>query len=59
VDGAANDAVIAAVAKALDVRRIDIRVMSGHTARNKVLALSLSAADVVRVHSLVQELLSS
>jgi uncharacterized protein YggU (UPF0235/DUF167 family) len=47
------------VAKALEVRRIDIRVMSGHTARNKVLALSLSAADVVRVHSLVQELLSS
>lgn len=35
VDGAANEAVIAAIAGALDVPKRDVRVVAGQTARNK------------------------
>lgn len=47
VDGQANTAVIAALASALDVRKADLSVVSGHTARTKVVEISCTdAADV-------------
>lgn len=39
VDGRANDAVIAALADALGVRPREIRIVSGMTARSKVVAI--------------------
>lgn len=39
VDGRANDAVVAALAEALDLRRADIAIVSGHTARSKVVRI--------------------
>lgn len=43
VDGRANDAVVQALADALKVRRADIAIVSGHTARSKVVDI---AADI-------------
>lgn len=40
VDGAATEAVLRAVAEAYGVRRRDVRLVSGATARTKVLELS-------------------
>jgi uncharacterized protein (TIGR00251 family) len=40
VEGAANTALIAALAEALDLRRSDIRIVTGDTARQKILVLS-------------------
>lgn len=39
VDGAANAAVLAAVAEAFGLRRSAVRLVNGHTARTKVLEL--------------------
>lgn len=41
VDGAANEAVLQAVADALGLRPRQVRLISGHTARRKVLALDV------------------
>ncbi len=41
VDGAATAAVVAAVAKAFDVRRSDVRLVTGATSRTKVLELDI------------------
>ena len=35
VDGRANDAVVAALAEALDVAKSDVRIVGGHTGRAK------------------------
>ena len=43
VDGRANDAVVAALCDALGVRRADVEIVSGHTARTKVVRID---ADV-------------
>jgi uncharacterized protein YggU (UPF0235/DUF167 family) len=40
VDGAATEAVIAAVATAFGLRRRDVRLLHGRTSRTKVLELS-------------------
>ena len=40
VDGAANDAVIATIAGALDLPRRAIRVVTGNTSRNKTIEIS-------------------
>ncbi|WP_036266616.1 DUF167 family protein [Methylobacterium sp. 10] len=40
VEGAANTALIAALAETLHLRRSDIRIVTGDTARQKILALS-------------------
>jgi uncharacterized protein YggU (UPF0235/DUF167 family) len=49
VDGAANDAVIAALAEALDVPRRDIRIAAGATSRNKSLEIAgLSREEIAR-----------
>jgi uncharacterized protein YggU (UPF0235/DUF167 family) len=47
VDRAANDAALAAVARALDLAPGAVRIVSGHTNRNKVIEVGLPA-DVVR-----------
>jgi len=48
VDGAANDAVVAALASALDVPRRDLRIVSGASGRNKVVEIAGLDADAVR-----------
>jgi uncharacterized protein len=49
VDGAANDAVIAIIAAALDVPRRAVRVVHGSTSRNKTIEISGLEAATVRV----------
>ena len=58
VDGKANDAVMRAVAIALDCRTADVAIASGHTARTKVLELNVSAADEPRVRDRLAALLA-
>lgn len=45
VDGKANDAVIAALAKALEVKKSDLQVVAGHTARTKLVECSDGSAQ--------------
>ena len=50
VDGRANDAVVQALADALKVRRAEIAIVSGHTARSKVVDIDLDVeAEQVRL----------
>jgi uncharacterized protein YggU (UPF0235/DUF167 family) len=58
VDGKANDAVIRAVAEALDVPRRTIDVAIGHTARSKVLTVTVSSSDAARLDDAVERLRS-
>jgi len=57
VDGAANEAVVEALADALGVRKRDISITSGHTARTKVVAIETSDESAVRQR--VDELLAT
>jgi len=59
VDGAANEAVVRAVAKALQIRPREVTIASGHTARTKVLVLHLEAGDVNRIRETVKRLLDA
>ncbi|MFZ8981422.1 MAG: DUF167 domain-containing protein [Candidatus Nanopelagicales bacterium] len=45
VDGRANDAVVLALADALEVRRAQISIVSGHTARSKVVEVDADVAE--------------
>lgn len=45
VDGRANDAVVQALADALEVRRADIAIVSGHTARSKVVDIDIDISE--------------
>lgn len=47
VDGAANEAVIGALADALGIKKRQIRVSSGHSARTKILAIETEGADAL------------
>ncbi len=49
VDGAANTALIAFLSKRLDVKRRDLRLVSGERRRDKLVIKGLSADDVVRL----------
>lgn len=57
VDGAANDAVVKAVADALGLRPGRVSVVSGHTSRSKVLALDVADGDEATVMDEVEQLL--
>ena len=55
VDGRANDAVVKAVADAFALRRSDVTIVSGHTARTKV--LELADPNGIELAQLAQDLL--
>ena len=57
-DGAANEAVTTSVAKTLGIRPRHVTLVSGHTARSKVLSISAADADVARLKSLLKDRLS-
>jgi uncharacterized protein len=57
VDGAANEAVVAAVAAAVGLRPRQVTLVTGHTARSKVLALDVPDADEGRIRARLAELL--
>jgi uncharacterized protein YggU (UPF0235/DUF167 family) len=48
VDRAANDAAVLVVARALDLPPTAVRIVSGHTNKNKVIEISLPADEVWR-----------
>ena len=48
VDGAANEALIAYLAKTLSLRKVDIIIRSGETSRVKVLHLAGDSATLLR-----------
>jgi uncharacterized protein (TIGR00251 family) len=57
VDGAANQAVIDAIAEAFGVRRRQVRLVSGQSARTKVLAIDVPADNVTAIQLRLAELL--
>jgi hypothetical protein len=57
VDGAANEAVMKAVAAALGLRPGRVSVVSGHTSRSKVLALDVPDGDEATVLDEVDQLM--
>ena len=59
VEGAANEAVVRAVADTLGLRPRQVRLVSGHTARSKLLALDVPDADESRVRGRIADLLDS
>lgn len=59
VDGAANDAVIEALADALGVRRRCLTIVSGHTARSKVVQVDAGTGDLAALTARVSALLDS
>lgn len=59
VDGAANEAVVKAVASALGLRPARVRVVSGHTSRSKVLALDVTDGDEAVIIGEVDQLMKA
>jgi uncharacterized protein (TIGR00251 family) len=59
VDGAANEAVAKAVAAALGLRSASVSVVSGHTARTKLLALDVADRDEAAVMDEVDQLMKA
>ena len=57
VDGAANDAVLAALADALGLRPRQVTIVGGHTARTKVVAIDVPDADVGTLRATIDGLL--
>lgn len=50
VEGAANEELCRVLAKALGLRKRDVRLLTGATGRNKVLVLEGATAESVRSH---------
>ena len=48
VEGAANEALIAFLAKTLSLRKVDIIIRSGETSRVKILHLAGDSAEILR-----------
>ena len=57
VDGAANAAVVRALADALGLRARQLRVVSGHAARTKVIAIEADSPDAIaeRIAALLED----
>ena len=47
-DGAANEAVVKMLAKALGISRAEVKVVSGHTARHKRLSIPFEVDEARR-----------
>lgn len=58
VDGRANAAVVDALADALGLRRHQIEVVSGHTARTKTVSLAVPEDEVPTIQARITELLA-
>jgi uncharacterized protein len=59
VDGAANEAVARVVAGALGLRPRQVSVLSGHTARTKVLALTIEDGTEAAVRERITDLMGA
>ena len=57
VDGAANEAVLRAVAESLGVRPRQVVLVSGHTARSKVVSIDVPDEDEAAVRARIEALL--
>jgi len=57
VDGKANAAVVHALADALGVRRAEVRIVSGHASRTKVVEIDATSASYTGVADALQALL--
>lgn len=57
VDGAANDAVLGAVAKALAVRPRQVSIATGHTSRSKVVVVDVEDREESGIRELLNALL--
>lgn len=59
VEGAANEAALKAVSEALGLRPRQVRLISGHTARSKVLAVDVADDESASITDRVRELLKA
>lgn len=59
VDGAANEAVIKAVASAFGVRPRYVRLVSGHTSRSKVVDVDVPDSDLADAQAQLERLLTT
>jgi uncharacterized protein len=59
IDGAANEAVLRAVADAAGIRPRQVTIASGHTARTKILILSVDEGEGAAVAARLADLLGS
>ena len=57
VDGAANDSVVKAVAKALGIKARQVRIVSGQASRSKVVAVDVPESQIGAVRETIDRLL--
>jgi uncharacterized protein YggU (UPF0235/DUF167 family) len=56
VDGKANDAIVRAVADALDLPRRSITIAAGHTSRSKILDIDVDDVQAPAVEAAIRQL---